>query len=693
MEDLCQVLSSLVSDRVRHFELVKITSNALQGKAYVIVADGGLHLVTCSLSSVLKGGSFRYETIDSVKQYNNVIKLRMSHQCDSFVKTLDLVTPCKTQLFAKIREARSSYHMFATAKEPESSSDDHSASPEPTLLPFKGYKKVTLNGYFLFVRNTFDNTTFTSGNLIRLQDSERGICLNVNLREPVYLNLHDLAKPQDLYRYARGILNELGVTEILYDGVYNKRMNLNNDLAIWSCYHMLLRTESSIGELDMARVYNEISTTANSITAIDQYNMWYKELMQVRLDNLRFEHPMYAFLMRKGGIVPSYHKLIKGFVLSVIRLLPNDTVDSHVIHRLTDSMVLASDDPMDYIYNVKGLMFGIGTSEESRDRKELINRFDMRLSDYIAICMDELLMDTHLSLAVLTQYLNLMDDDSYKKKLREVTAYLLHFRSTDFSKDYSPMMLDDMIDAYRTEHGGYNWCDVTFNHYATSRMVEQGFFIHQYVDDLRNQQGYWNPYLHFVSDLLERYDDYTIMERILKKFLDIPQPIDASYLPLLKCMIVMLRRYKTNYKIVVIVTSILTNFSYNSSIFKDEMIKHDIATIIIDNMLSNEEQIVLSTLKLMVNLTKTSEHQKAFIGQGVVCNIILLLEKHHARNSEIMGYTAGVLGQLCNSGFMKIAPKQLEYAIDALLFAYHVGAADTRYLNMVGKVISEHNDC
>lgn len=41
MEEVLEVLSSLVSDRVRHFELVKITNKSFQGKAYVLVADKG----------------------------------------------------------------------------------------------------------------------------------------------------------------------------------------------------------------------------------------------------------------------------------------------------------------------------------------------------------------------------------------------------------------------------------------------------------------------------------------------------------------------------------------------------------------------------------------------------------------------------------------------------------------------------
>ncbi|ORM42157.1 uncharacterized protein BXIN_0693 [Babesia sp. Xinjiang] len=718
MEDLLQVFSSLVSDRVRHFELVKVTSNASHAKAYVLVADGGLHLVTGSLSSTLKSGSFKYEAITSVEQNGNVITLQISPDAGSSLQALEMGTPRRTQLYTKIKIALRARYMLSEYKEEENSSDeenDENDGQERTLLPFKGYKKVTLTGYFFFVRDTFEHTSFTSGSLIRLQDIGRCISINVNVRDTMPLNSPEMPKHQDLYQYSRSILHELGTAEVLVDGVYNKRMNLNNDLASWSCYHLLVRTDTSLVAFFIFRrmyippmfdkcqdisirfsaslrspamshvsaLYNEISTTANSLTAVDEYNMWYKDLIQVRLDNLRFDHPMYAFLKRQGGVVPSYHKLIKGFTLSVLRLLPPDFVDPYVIQQLNDPMVLASDDPMDYIYNVKALMFGIGSSEEIPDRKELMNRFDMRLADYIALCIDDLLMGHHLSLAILTRYLNCMEDSAYKKKLRSVTAYLIHFRPIDFTKAYSPLLLDRIIESYCVDSGGFNWSGVVFNHYAASRMIEEGFFIHQYAKDMRNAHSEWNPYVSLVSDLLDKYNDDLIMERVLKKFLDIPQPIDPSYLPLLKCMIRMLRRYSMNYKIVVIITSILTNFSFNSKIFKDHMIKNGVATLLIENMLSGEDQIVLSTLKLMINITKTPDHQNAFISHGVMSNFIVILEKYYAKNIEIIALSAAVLGQLFNSGIMRMTSKQLEYIIDVMLFSYHIGAQDVGQIGML----------
>ncbi|GIX61981.1 ARM repeat containing protein, putative [Babesia caballi] len=684
------------------------------------------------------------------------------------VTSLELETPCNTQLYSKIKIALDSAYMRSQSKERESSSDsDDEPSPEEqerTLLPFKGYKKILLRGYFLFVRESFEHTSFTSGSMTRLQDIERGISISVTLRDPRAVHYPELGRVPDLYKYSRGFLHELAVVEVLVDGLYNKRMNLNNDLATWSCYHLLVKTDSSLVAFFMFRrmhmppmfdmcqdisvrfdmplssrspaasqhpnagaqgqktplFYNEICTTANSITASDPYNMWYvplarrkgrrryKDLIQLRLDSLRFDHAMYAFLKRQGGIVPSYQKLVKGFVLAVLRLLPHAHVDPHLVQRLKDPVALASDEPMDYVYNIKALMFGIGDADESADRRELINRFDMRLADYIGICIDELLAGSHLSLAILTRYLNSMEDDFYKQvtrvlaardscqKLRDVAAYLMHFRSNDFSKEYSPALLDKMIDAYRIDRGVFAWSEVVFNHHATSRMIEEGFFIHQYAEDLRHLEGTWNPYVNLVTDLIEQYRDDVIMERVLKKFLDIPQPADASYLPLLKCLIGMLRRHSGNYKMVVIITSILTNFSFHSAVFKDHVIRYGVATVLIDNMLSNEDQIVLSTLKLMINVTKTPEHQQEFISHGVISNFITVLEvpprhrtwsplaqKYYARHIEIIGYSAGVLGQLFNSGVVRLTPNQLEYITEVMIFSFHVGSSNPTVMVMI----------
>ncbi|GBE62732.1 ARM repeat containing protein, putative [Babesia ovata] len=733
MEDLLQVLSSLVSDRVRHFELVKIKNDLAHRKAYILVADGGLHLVTCSLGGLLKGGRFMYDCIKRVEKRNNVITLHFTATPGLPVESLDIAMPSDTHLYAKIKVAMGANHMRYHYEEAESSSDEGSDDtsdtevPERTLLPFRGYKKVTLRGYFFFMRDSFEHTSFTSGSLMRLQDVGRGMSINVNIREPMPVHSPHLESPQNLHQYTRGFLNDLGLVEVLVDGYYNKRMNLNNDLATWSCYHVLVKTESSllayfifrrlymppmfdicqdismrfevplssVEDKHLSVLYNEICTTANSLTPVDEYNVWYKDLIQARLDTLRFNHTMYAFMKRKGSIVPSYNKLIKGFILSALRLLPRDCVDPHVIQAMKDPMALTSDDPMDYIYHVKALVFGIGDADESPERRELMNRFDMRLADYIAICIDELLMGSHLSLAVFTRYLNAMPDDAYKKKLYEVTAYLVHFRSNDFNEDYSSSLLNKIIESYRVDIGHY-----ISNAHFSKRMIEEGFFIHQYAEDLRHRDGKYNPYLTLVSDILEQCRGDIIVERVLKKFLDIPQPIDASYLPLLKCLIGMLRRNVGNYKIVMIITAILTNFSFHSAAFKDHMIRHGIASVLIDNMLSSEEQIVLSTLKLMINITKATEHQQEFISQGVMSNFISLLEvqMHHGyryitfiqtycgRHMEIVSLSAGVLGQLFNYKLLRMTANQifrLEFITEVMIFSFHIGSADPNHMVMI----------
>ncbi|CDR96259.1 hypothetical protein, conserved [Babesia bigemina] len=735
MEDLLQVLSSLVSDRVRHFELVKIKKGSEHRKAYILVADGGLHLVTCSLGGLLKGGRFLYDCVKRVVKRNNVITLHFNNSPSLPVESLDIATPSDTHLYAKIKVAMGADHMRCHHEEAESSSDEGSNDSsdtedrERTLLPFRGYKKVTLRGYFFFMRDSFEHTSFTSGRLTRLQDVGRGMSINVNIREPMSVHSPHLESLQTLHQYTRGFLNDLSLADVLIDGYYNKRMNLNNDLATWSCYHVLVKTDSSllayfifrrlyippmfdicqdismrfevplssVEDKNLSVIYNEMCTTANSLTPVDEYNVWYKDLIQVRLDTLRFDHTMHAFLSRKGSIVPSYNKLIKGFILSALRLLPRDCVDIHVIQAIKEPMALTSDDPMDYIYHVKALVFGIGDVDESPERRELMNRFDMRLADYIAICIDELLMGSHLSLAIFTRYLNAMPDDAYKKKLYEVTAYLIHFRSSDFNEDYSSSLLNNIIESYRFDMSQVSWNSIIFNHYATSRMIEEGFFIYQYAADLRHQDGKYNPYLSLVSDILEQCRGDLIVERVLKKFLDIPQPIDASYLPLLKCLIGMLRRNIGNYKVVMIITAILTNFSFHSGAFKDHMIRQGVASVLIDNMLSSEEQIVISTLKLMVNITKTTEHQEAFISQGVISNFISLLEvcvnrnyrctaciqTYYGRNMEIVSFSAAVLGQLFNYKLLRMTANQLEFITEVMIYSFHIGSCDPNHMVMI----------
>ncbi|KAK2195857.1 hypothetical protein BdWA1_002455 [Babesia duncani] len=636
MNELDAVLSSLVKDRIRHYELVKVHINNNVRKLYTIVADKGIYLVMCNLSCIVKGGIIKHEHISSLymNSEGTLITLELKNtqlpiQDNEGITRIKFETLYHTPLFEAIKTFVETSYMLLNYKEPKSAPIPN-VEFEKTLSPFIGYK--------------------------RNQHSIQEIVYDYKMTEDPM---------DDLCLYARGFLQtikseiiENGENKtyfapyiILMDGIRFKKMNLNNDIAKWSCYHVFLRTKSKIIALfvhrrqcmfyriftmprfttnvgyiprhlremrccnttkfvqinstfvdaDETQLLNELYITGDSFTSINQKFFWHKDLIQIRLDNLRFEYDMYQHLKMSFGMLPSYFKLIKGFIGSLLKMLPSNAIDK--------------------AYTSSGIP-GVGTITETKTRRVLINNFTMRLADYIVYCMDEMVLGVQLSVATFTRHYREMD--SYNKgKLKAAIAYLMHFRPLDMTSDYSPALFDKIIETYKSPRTIFEWRHVIFNQYAVTRFLEEGFISVQF-DKTQDQidKSQWDGYVHLLTKIIELVDKYEIQKKISLKIMQLPIPIPLTYLPLANSLVAMLRNKHSLDRIVPTLLSLLINFAFQQAEFK-----------------------------LMTNLTKIPKHQEAFIQAGVLSNLQIVLENYGFNNAEIVAHAAGVLGQLCNSKF------------------------------------------
>ncbi|EKX73127.1 conserved hypothetical protein [Theileria equi strain WA] len=718
MDDLICVLSSMVSDRVRHYELVKITIHTSKRKLYILVADRGIYLVTYSLSGILEDGKIPYSNVKNValdeSKTKVVIELNESiikHEEGNLgIYSMEIETPNHVLLYDKIKIAVDTNIMIqkfeeSPEEEPITIVDEH------TILPFNGYKKMTFGGYFFFVRDTFRDTTLKTLYNTRIED-DRGVTISIHVRDPNPIHHLEMEDPCDLYMYSRGFLNEVILIlskdkknthvpecNILRDEIYYKKMKLNNDIATWSCYHILVQMEKKVVAffilrrlyipplLDMCQDisirfdltleensktsvtewWNEFCLTVNSFTANSQKFIWNKDLIQMRVDNLRFRSPMYSFLKNNYGIMPSYYKLIRGFIASTLKLLPPNVVDQSTIVKLEDPLSFSTDEPMEYIYKIVSQLFGVGSSKVTHSRKTLINNFTMRLADYISFCIDELILGKEISLSLLIRDVRSMDQNS-RKKLHSILVFLMHFRSLDFTVDYSPKIFENIIDTYK-RNGNFDWKRVTFNHFSVSRFLEDGY-ISVLFDDMDPRKFTWDPYILLMSSLLETFNSYTIHKRIFRKMLELPMPIPTTFLPLVPSFVHILQNNLHNSKTTPLLLSLLINFSYHSDELKESMMASNIAPTVIHYLLDEGDSVPL-TLKLMTNLTKKKAHQDSFTQAGAISNIVLALKAYYKVNRDIVAYAAGVIGQLSNSS--KFSDK-LDYIADVMIYTFHTGA-------------------
>ncbi|UKJ88592.2 hypothetical protein MACJ_001836 [Theileria orientalis] len=743
MDDYLAAFSSIVSDRVRYYELVKITIHTSSRKSYILIADRSIFFVTFDLGGVIKNSKIEYDNIKDIVlgEFGNKITLKLNksptplkNESDLGVYEIIIETPDYTTLYDKIKIAIDTDYMIKHFNEPKNGSKVTLESNE-TILPFYKYKKVTFGGYYFFLKKSFKDTSFNTMYSRRYED-DRGVSMTVNIRDPfpIYCMEHD--DPFDLYNYTRRFIDEVKIVqqpiptsdsdeantneiddrnlyEILRDEIYYKKMNLNEDVAKWSCYHVLLRTQDKFicyfilrrlfipplldtcqdilvrfdlvitpnSMINICNYWNEFCLIVNSFTSNTSHFTWNKELIELRVNNLRFKNEMYKSLKIHFNIVPSYFNLVKGFVVSVLKLLPMQAIDQYIIYKLNDNIDVYTDEPLEYVYQIIHYVYGSDYSNQA-----IINKFKMRLADFIAFTMDELVIGNQLLLHIIVENLSVVDTGS-RRKIESALIFLMHFRSLNFNEKYTDNLFNDIFDRYYQPHDepqhpneevtqpttdapqkrkDIDWNSITFNYYATSRLLEEGFinvlFHSEKIED--------NGYILFICTLIEKYNDYNLHKRIIRNMLKLPIPLEDVYLPIIPSLVHILKN-TGNEKQIMLILSLLINFSYHNDKAKELMINNNIA-IVLNNFVLLENECLLLTLKLILNLTKVNMHQIVFIQTGLLFNLIVALQKYCNGNRdhiELISYIAAIIGHLYNT-HVNLQLNKWEYIVDVMLYVY-----------------------
>nr|PVC49955.1 hypothetical protein MACL_00002621 [Theileria orientalis] len=705
MDDYLAAFSSIVSDRVRYYELVKITIHTSSRKSYILIADRSIFFVTFDLGGVIKNSKIEYDNIKDIVlgEFGNKITLKLNksptplkNDNDLGVYEILIETPDYTTLYDKIKIAIDTDYMIKHFNEPKNKSKVSIKSKE-TILPFYRYKKVTFGGYYFFLKKSFKDTSFNTMYSRRYED-DRGVSLTVNIKDPfpIYYMEHD--DPFDLYNYTRRVIEEVKIVqqpiptsdsneastngiddrkfyEILRDEIYYKKMNLNEDVAKWSfipplldtCQDILVRFDLVITPNSMVNIcnyWNEFCLIVNSFTSNTSHFTWNKELIELRVNNLRFKNEMYKNLKTHFNIVPSYFNLVKGFVVSILKLLPMQAIDQYIIYKLNDNIDVYTDEPLEYVYQIVHYLYGSDYSNQA-----IINKFKMRLADFIAFTMDELVIGNQLLLHIIVENLSIVETGA-RRKIESALIFLMHFRSLNFNEKYTDGLFNDVFDRYyrprdEPQHPNeditqfardaprkrkdIDWNSITFNYYATSRLLEEGFI---------------NVLFH--SEKIEY----------------------------------------SNEKLIMLILSLFINFSYHNDKAKELMVNNNIAIVLNNFVLLevlrdliyfSQNECLLLTLKLILNLTKVKMHQIVFIQTGLLFNLIVALQKYCNGNRdhiELISYIAAIIGHLYNTN-VNLQLNKWEYIVDVMLYVYanYKGTVEqfNNILFCISKVINNRN--
>ncbi|KAF5153549.1 hypothetical protein TpMuguga_03g02110 [Theileria parva strain Muguga] len=675
-----RLLTNLVEDNVRYFELVKITIHTSVRKSYIIIGDKCIYFTTCDLASVIKNGKINYSSISdiTINDHGTEITIKLNqnllngeirgNSADSEIGVYEITveTPDYTKLFNNIIISKNTFNTLKHYQLPEDIPKPK-IDPKNSFLPFYKYRKVIIGDYCLFLRHTYKVTTINGLNYKRYED-DRGVDMTITISDPTPItdstyNIYDTTRkylPQHKINVDK--FNPLDKTPlIIRDDFYFKKMNLNCDISKWLSYnivikhnnyilsHYLLRrlyipplldkyqdVEVTFKLMNNLNLFNEFNTIVNSVTAPNNTFFIDKNLIRMRIDRLDISFNYYKELLLNYKLHISYFKIVKSFIVSLLRLLP---INTNLVYKLTDEII--SDEPMEYISQILSLQ-QMGLVDE--------NKFVMKLADFITFTIDNFISsDTNL--------LNMIVRNANERVVK-ILYFLMHFRSVDFNLKYNHNTIDQVLKYYNDNEPGLNWDNLTFNFYTTSRLIEEGLFNSKLIKTEA-------AYIKLLCVIFERYNDENLIKRLIYNLNQLPLPLDEVYTPLLIPVINILKLTNSE-NIMTLSLSLLVNFTFHNISCKELMINNGIMSVLNKLSLHHNNEIVMLSLKLMLNLTKLAQHP--VVNNGIINNITKVIQMN-IDNVNVISHVGGIVGQISNSNSIPTDYK-IEYILDTMLYAY-----------------------
>jgi len=277
---LLGILGERAKLEIRYFELVTIVetedgSPPINGaavttkKRFMCVGLHTLAFLRESLRRERQGGSIEYAWIDKVvedKGNTTDFMLTMSGAPVDAPKFVLIRSESRATAIAQISICYLADAMFRTGTTPafpKTEEDLHSEVDSFTVVPFKKYKQVVFQDYFLWIRKEFEELPSSSsaastgiyhvpaamlmGNVVadvRLGEGD-GMTIELSLHVYPQVQLAHLAQMGREHirwlamEYKQALIKNQQ-TYVLRNKLYLKKMNLSNDVSAWICWELAL---------------------------------------------------------------------------------------------------------------------------------------------------------------------------------------------------------------------------------------------------------------------------------------------------------------------------------------------------------------------------------------------------------------------------------------------------------------------
>jgi len=556
------------------------------------------------------------------------------------------------------------------------------------VQPWRGHKKIVCNGYFLFVPGeTFEDgkadTKYDTKNPVQagvgttFRDAERELELTVHIQPQVSLIDLELIGHDHVrwvaMDYKQHIAEQTQQAAMVRNSFYLKKMNIVNDLASWTGWELLLKSETHAiacvlfrrqyvpplldtaqdmsitvkcpmsclneGKLTDEDLILEAHLIADSMSAAVKnctaYPNLYRDMIQAKLDALLFNEEATKWIDNMLGLKPRCEGEARSFVRSILKMLQDENALN-----MPDLLAKTGGSIFPEPMNIHKRLLAAEKEafKDSPNREKTVNAYATRLARYFASTLDGGILGADFTLQDITGAFLITHISQEKQK--EIIHFLLHIRPRNMELPYVGMTVSQMLQST-------NFNDYCFNDKVMQALLELNW-VEKCLANSTGETGMSKEYAKFLALLLVSKNISTSLKAAICRQIISAQQNSPHYsilIPALMETMVQGNLYLTTY-----CTVTLVNLSRGQEMVKNMLVSRGIAQICVDQLKTTDDDLVQYTLVLLTNITKSMHHQEVVTRCGVGQVLIELLINSYAKpdKKKVLTELAGVIGQLCN---------------------------------------------
>lgn len=506
-----------------------------QKRAYLCVAKGRLFFVRPNFSKVIQGiGVLEYKHIESIVQDKGssvyVQFVLSSNRPPELPASILVSSEIRSELVNHISIcylADSMHRLQRVSPLPLVENDLFQTSEVDRVLPFKEFRLEEFHDYCFFIRDSFELVEDTVGkagvsyvvplevpkgaDVKKSSEVPKRATLSVYRYGPIHLSkLSSIGREHIRWvamEYKQAMVQDNAY--VLKDSLYQKKMNLSNDVSTWVCWELLVREPSKVTavvllrrqyvpplmdlvqdfaiivefpiqeeasnkqvrrperkegdreipatHVDEEKCLHEAELVADTFGPLAQSPSIYQDLVQARLDALLYVEESYGWIRTRLRLKPEGESQIEKyasiFVRGVIKILRDENALSNpgIWKPVCERVEALSENSEEA--NLKPMVVALevlGAPAElayTGGGSPAVNHsWCAKVSKYLAFCLDGGLFGMSLTIAdVITTLANKAVSQEAGEELLSVVGFLLHLRHHDLNRPWEKRELRQQL--------------------------------------------------------------------------------------------------------------------------------------------------------------------------------------------------------------------------------------------------------